>query len=32
MPPESFAVTVFVVAAFILFAGTLAWVDRKDNS
>jgi hypothetical protein len=32
MPPESIAVTVFVLAVFAVFMGTLAWVDRKANS
>jgi hypothetical protein len=32
MPQETVAVVVFVVAIFVIFAGVLAWVDRKANS
>jgi hypothetical protein len=32
MPQETVAVVVFVVAVFVIFAGVLAWVDRKANS
>jgi hypothetical protein len=32
MPQETVVVVAFVIAVFAIFAGVLAWVDRRVNS